>query len=332
MKFSIRLNNDLTIPEYLRLAVAAENAGFDQFWVSNDLFIRSGPIILAAVANATHRIEIGTCIVNPYTINPGEIAMLAATLDELSGERINLEQETGAAQFLKWVGIPQVTPLAAVTETAQVIRTLLRGERAPITGKFLHWGDEAYLRFKPARVVPIYLGAMSPKMLAATGEWADGGLPLCFPPEHYASVAPLIAEGAAQVGRDIDEVDIAACVWCSIAESREAALDPLKEKIAYYGHALSPSIYDELGLTVEDFAPIEHAVMVENDIAKAKTLVTDQMLKIGIVGTPRDLIERLEGLVAMGVRHLSFGPPLGPDLLAAVQMIGREVIPHFAGR
>jgi 5,10-methylenetetrahydromethanopterin reductase len=53
------------------------------------------------------------------------------------------------------------------------------------------------------------------------------------------------------------------------------------------------------------------------------------MLRIGIVGTPADLIARLEGLVDLGVRHLSFGPPLGPDPLAAVEVIGREVIPRF---
>ncbi len=67
MKFSIRLNNDHTVANYLKLAQAAEAAGFDQFWVSDDLFLRSGPIILAAVANATSHIEIGTCIVHNLT-------------------------------------------------------------------------------------------------------------------------------------------------------------------------------------------------------------------------------------------------------------------------
>ena len=38
MKFSIRLNNDLTIVEYIQLAQKAESLGFDQFWISNDLF------------------------------------------------------------------------------------------------------------------------------------------------------------------------------------------------------------------------------------------------------------------------------------------------------
>ena len=53
------------------------------------------------------------------------------------------------------------------------------------------------------------------------------------------------------------------------------------------------------------------------------------MIASGIVGTTADLIARLEGLRALGARHFSFGPPLGPDPLAAVEAIGREVIPHF---
>ncbi len=84
MKFSLRLNNDLPVAEYVALARVAEDAGFDQFWVSNDLFLRSVPVILTAVAQATERIEIGTCVVNPYTMHPAEIAMLAATLDEVN--------------------------------------------------------------------------------------------------------------------------------------------------------------------------------------------------------------------------------------------------------
>ncbi|PJF24905.1 MAG: 5,10-methylene tetrahydromethanopterin reductase, partial [Phototrophicales bacterium] len=67
MRFSLRLNNDLPVHEYIRLAKAAESAGFDQFWVSDDLFLRGAFVILTAVAAGTTRIQIGTCIVNPYT-------------------------------------------------------------------------------------------------------------------------------------------------------------------------------------------------------------------------------------------------------------------------
>jgi 5,10-methylenetetrahydromethanopterin reductase len=329
VKFSLRFNNDLPARDYARLAAAAEAAGFDQFWVSHDLFLRSAPVLLTAAALATTRIEIGTCIVNPYTQNTAEIAMLAATLDEISGGRFNLGLAAGAGEFLKWVGITQEKPLTAVRETVYAINALLNGERAATKGAFLRWTDEAYLRFSPRRRVPIYIGAMSPNMLRAIGDIADGGLPLLLPPEHLAVVLPYIREGAAAAGRDMADIDVAACIWCSIGDDKAAAETPLREKIAYYGHAMSPLIWDALGVTRADFHPIEQAAIVEGDMAKARNLVDERMLRIGVAGTARDLIPRLEALGALGARHLSFGPPLGADPLAAIGELGRVVIPYF---
>lgn len=327
MRFSLRLNNDLPIADYVTLARAAEEAGFDQFWVSHDLFLRSAPVILAAVAQATSRIEIGTCILNPYSMHPSEIAMAAATLDELSGGRFNLGLGAGAEEFLKWVRIDRDRPLATTRAAILQLRAVLNGESAP------DWEPEAYLRFAGSpgnRRIPIYLAAMSPRMLRLAGELADGVLPLLFPPEHYATVAPLIAEGAALAGRDRADIDLAACIWCSIAESHADAERVLRDKIAYYGHALSPLIWDRLGVRQEDFRPIERALMTDRDPERARALVDERMLRIGIVGTAPDLLPQIESLVAMGARHLSFGPPLGPDPLAAVEAIGRIIIPALS--
>ncbi|MBZ0288001.1 MAG: 5,10-methylene tetrahydromethanopterin reductase, partial [Anaerolineae bacterium] len=127
----------------------------------------------------------------------------------------------------------------------------------------------------------------------------------------------------------LESIDVAACIWVSIADDRAAAEDPLRAKIAYYGHAFSPLIWDALGVTQADFAPIARVVQHENDLERAKAMITPAMLRVGVAGTSHDLIERLEGLVALGMRHLSFGPPLGPDLFAAVAALGRDVIPHF---
>jgi len=329
MKFSLRLNNDLPVNAYVEFARLAESAGFDQFWVSNDLFLRSAPVILTGVALATTSIEIGTCILNPFTINTAEITMLAATLDEISGGRFNLGLSSGADDFLRWVGIQAKQPRTAVIESVSAINALLSGDRVPYEGQFLQWTEEAYLRFSPARRVPIYLGAMSPRMLTEIGRIADGGLPLLFPPEHYRNALPYIQEGASSAGRDLSEIDVAACVWCSISDDKAAADDALKEKIAYYGHALSPTILEQLGLTRDDFMAIERAVIMEQDMEKAKALITEPMMRIGIAGTGKDLIARLETLIDMGVNHISLGPPLGPDIGEAIQTIGRDVIPYF---
>ena len=328
MRFSVRLNNDLPLLQYVALAQAAERAGFDQFWVSNDLFLRSAPVILAAVAQATTRIQIGSCILNPYTIHPAEIAMLAATLDELSGNRFNLGLAAGAGEFLKWVGLEQHRPLKMMRETILAIRALLRGERVVFNGDAMQWTNEAYLRFTAPRQTPIYLGAMSAGMLQLAGEICDGALPLLFPPEHYFEVKPLIEKGRQKAGGQAS-FDLAACIWVSLDEDRAAARLVLAQKIAYYGHALSPMIYERLGVQREDFAPIERALMVERDEAKAADLVSDQMLTIGVVGDTRDLVARLQPLIAAGADHISFGPPLGPQPLQAIELLGREVLPKL---
>lgn len=332
IRFSLRLNNDLTLPEYVALAKTAERAGFDQLWVSDDLFFRSAPVIVSAVAAETRRIQVGIGILNPYTIHPSELAMLAATLDELSGCRFNLGVAAGAASFLAWVGLAQERPLGAVRETVEALRALLAGERVPRDGRFLRWTSEAYLRFRAPRRTPIYIGAMSPNMLRLAGEVGDGALPLLLPPEHYFNVRPYIEEGLRRRDPGLGGFDFAACIWVSLAEDRDAARRALAEKVAYYGHALSPLILERLGLTPADFTPVTQAIVGERDVAKACRLVDERMLRIGVVGGPEDVIARVEPLVAAGARHLSFGPPLGPDPRQAVGLLAQHVLPYFRAR
>ena len=210
-----------------------------------------------------------------------------------------------------------------------MLRRLFAGERAALASQELRgWTEAAYMRFA-TRPIPLYLGAMSPHMQRLIGRAADGGLPLLFPPELFADVLAHVRAGAAEAGRDMSAIDLAACIWVSVDADRAAAEDALREKVAFYGHAFSDLILDRLGLARAEFAPIAQAAQAENDLAKAKALVTDQMLRVGLAGAARDLIPRLERLVALGATHLSFGPPLGPSPLAALEALGREVLPYF---
>ena len=333
MKFSLRFNNDLRVHDYITYAKAAEAAGFDQFWVSDDLFLRSAPVILTAVALATERIEIGTCILNPYTVHPAEIAMFAATLDELSGGRFNLGISCGAEDFISnWLGMAFRQPRTLVVEAVKAINRLTSNQNAAMDGEVLRWSEEAWLRFEARRRVPIYLGAMSPRMLEEIGAISDGGLPLLFPPEHFANILPYVELGLTRAGRNIEEIDLAACIWCSVSEDQRAAEAMLADKIAYYGHAMSPLILANLGLVREDFEQIRQTYHLAGDKAAARRLVTPKMMRIGIAGSSAELLARLESLVALGVRHLSFGPPLGPDIVAAIETLGRDIIPRFSSR
>ena len=70
---------------------------------------------------------------------------------------------------------------------------------------------------------------------------------------------------------------------------------------------------------------------VDRDLERAGAMVDDRMLRIGVAGSPEALVARLRPLVEAGVRHLSFGPPLGPDPLRAVELLGGDVLPALRG-
>jgi 5,10-methylenetetrahydromethanopterin reductase len=162
MRFSIRVNNDLPVDRLVELACLAERYGFDQIWVSNDLFLRSAPVLLTVLAGETTRIRIGSGIINPYSVHPAETAMLAATLQEVSGGRFLLDLAAGASEFLGWAGIERTRPLARTGQAVRAIRTLLSGGRpADDPGTGPGWTAQAYLRL-PAHPVPIYLGGDEP--------------------------------------------------------------------------------------------------------------------------------------------------------------------------
>jgi len=321
MKFSVRVNNDLGFAELLTVAVAAEQAGFDQLWVSNDLFLRSAPVLVGALAAGTARIGLGIAVMNPYSVHVCELAMVAATLQEVSGGRFLLGLGAGSEQFLGWAGIARPQPLAT-TRTALVgLRALLGHEDVDRTLLPEWFGPQSVLRFPLARPVPVYIGAMGPKMLEMAGRHADGVLPLLYPPERYASVRRHVLAGAAHSHRD---VDLPACFWVSLSDDPVTARTALAEKLAYYGPSISAAVLAAVGLRPQDFAP---AARLAHDGHGAAQLIDDRMLSLGVAGGAADVLARCRVLGRLGARHLSFGPPLGPDPVAAIRLLGEQVLP-----
>ena len=326
---SLRLNNDLTVEQYVSLVEVAEAAGFDQVWVSDDLFLRSAPVMVTAAALRTGRIRLGIGILNPYSVHPAELAMLAATLQEVSGGRFLLGLAAGAEEFLGWAGIPRPLPLTRTREAVRAVRALLRGERpAEHDGAGAGWTAEGYLRFPPGPPAPVYVGAMSPKMLAMAGAEAEGVLPLLYPPEHFPVARDLVHDGAREAGRDPAEVDVAAAFWVSVDDDAARAERALAEKIAYYGASFSPYLLERAGLSVADFAGIQ-AALAAGEPERATDLVTPAMLRLGIAGDADEVVRRCRWLQEQGATHLSFGPPLGPDPVAAVTVLGEQVLPRL---
>jgi 5,10-methylenetetrahydromethanopterin reductase len=321
MKFSVRFNNDLPAERFIHMAALAEEVGFDQIWVSNDLFWQSAPVLVAAAARITSRIALGIGVFNPVSVHPAEIAMAASSLQEVSGGRFCLGLGAGADEFLGWAGLAGGPPVARTERAIKALRALFAGD-APEG-----WRPEGHLRTGPVSV-PIYIGAMGPRMLHLAGRLADGALPLLLPPERYRFAAQQINDGARDSGRDPDAIDVAACIWCSIDGDKARAKRALASKIAYYGASFSPDLLGAASLTVPDFGSIQQA-MSDGDTERATDLVTPAMLSLGVAGDAGEVVEAAARLVAAGARHISFGPPLGPDPEQAVQSLGKKVLPEI---
>jgi 5,10-methylenetetrahydromethanopterin reductase len=210
-------------------------------------------------------------------------------------------------------------------EAVIAIRELLAGRSpAGVPGAAPGWTAQAVPRV--ARTTQVYIGALGPRMLELAGRLADGALALCLPPRHVHRVVEHIGIGATKAGRRIEELDVAACVWVSIADDRAEARRLLAEHVARYSGSLSPDALAANGFDPTDFARTQQ-LMDQRQPAAAVASVTESMLELGIVGAVDDVIDRCAGLIESGVRHISFGPPLGPDRLASIRLLGRRVLP-----
>ena len=156
------------------VAVAAEAAGLDSVWVFDHLLFRSGGktsgihecwTILAAIADATERVELGTLVMCTGFRNAALLAKMAATLDEVSGGRLILGVGAGwhDPEFEAF-GYPTDHKVSRFEEALAVITALIREGRADLDGRYMTARDAVLL--PPARPdLPILVASKGPRML-----------------------------------------------------------------------------------------------------------------------------------------------------------------------
>lgn len=170
--------------------------------------------LMTWVAAQTSTIHIAPNVLNIPLRPPAVTARAAASLDLLSGGRFDLG--LGAGGFWDAVdamGGRHLTPgqgVDALSEAIDVIRGIwAAGDRTPLRldGDYYHLHG-AKRGPAPAHEIPLWIGALKPRMLRLTGRKGDGWLPSLayLGPGGYAAGNAVIDEAALGAGRDPREI------------------------------------------------------------------------------------------------------------------------------
>ena len=206
-----------TFAEYLSLWRQAEELGYD--WASvfdHFLPMRSDPegpcfeglTLLSAMAAHTTRIRCGILVVGCTYRNPAVLAKVAATIDHVSGGR--LELGVGAAWYEmehNQYGIPFPSAgrrIRMLGEAAKILRGLWTDQRTTFQGRYYTITD-AHCEPKPVQQprIPLWIGGAGERLtLRVVAESADGWNTFFLPTDAYQRKLDILAGHCRDVGRD----------------------------------------------------------------------------------------------------------------------------------
>ncbi len=199
--------------EVVALAQLTERAGLDlatfQDHPYQPAFLDTWTLLSWAAAR-TERLRLSPNVLNLPLRPPAVLARAAASLDLLSGGRLELGLGAGAFwDAIAAMGGRRLTPgqaVDALSESIDVIRQIWdTGERGGVRVE----GEHVHVRGAkrgpaPAHEIELWLGAYKPRMLRLTGMKGDGWLPSLayLPREQFAAANGAIDAAAEEAGRD----------------------------------------------------------------------------------------------------------------------------------
>ncbi len=178
MDFGFTLKAEHSIERTIALTRQAEAAGFSYgwFWDNHVLWREVYPLLTLLAVNTTD-MRLGACVTNPTTRDPSVTASVLATLEEVSGGRMDLGMGRGDGA-VRMLGLPP-TKLKTMEQAITVIRELVEGRTVE------YKGAELDLTWTEKWKLPVWVAGYGPMALAMTGRIADGFDPAAGRPRPH---------------------------------------------------------------------------------------------------------------------------------------------------
>ncbi|CAN5690835.1 LLM class flavin-dependent oxidoreductase [soil metagenome] len=203
------------------LAVLSEQSGLDSIWVADHFFFQppSGSLrglwestsMLAALADATSRVELGPLVLCAPFRNPALIAWLANTIDEISGGRFVLGLGSGwhEPEFDAF-GFEFERRVSLFEDTLEIVVPLLREGRVEYDGRLASAHGTLQPRGPREKGPPILISATRPRMMALAAKWADR-FNTCWygrPTNEFFTDRRNLEQACADIDRDPAEIEV----------------------------------------------------------------------------------------------------------------------------
>jgi probable F420-dependent oxidoreductase len=206
-------------------AQEAESNGFDSIWLADHLLYRKPGeptrgiwecwTMLAALAEATQRVEIGTLVLANSFRNPAILAKMATAADEVSHGRLILGVGAGWNEpEYQAFGLPFDHRVDRFEEALQILKPLLREGHVDFAGRYYQARDcDDVPRGPRSKGPPLMVGAEGPRMLKLAARYADlWNTGYTGTPETMAEPLRKIEAACREVGRDPATLGVTALV------------------------------------------------------------------------------------------------------------------------
>lgn len=313
-------------PESLQsTARAAESAGFDELWLSEDFFFSGGISGAASVLSATSGIRVGIGVVSALVRHPALLAMELATIERAYPGRMLPGIGLGVPGWMRQMALMPSSPLAAIRECLSIVKPLLAGETVSMDGQVFS-ADRIRLTYPPETPVQLRLGVSGPKMLQLSGEMADGSILSVAAGTAYVEWARRQIElGRRKAGRT-DDHEITVFAIYAADEDKEKARAKARSTLAFYKAAGGRNaLTDVAGISGQ----LDEMLSRGGADLVAAEMPEEWVDELTVSGDYDEVVEKIRRLFASGADSVSLVPVDGHEMGRVIEVTAREVLPRL---